>query len=197
MKKILILFFTLICFTAYAGDNSTNTFLKPLSSIKSISADFKQVNNLKDYGEDIYSGKVYINMTEKALWDYLEPYSSWYFITTENIEHYDEINNQLVIMKAKDYKEYALLQVLIEFYKLSENFQSEEKDNILYLKPKTDEGLEYINITFKDNIISEINSKDNNGNLTTITLSNVVLDKKINDSSFKKKLPKDVNIFKQ
>lgn len=197
MKKILILFFTLVCFTAYAGDNSTSTLMQQLSSIKSISADFKQVNNLKDYGEDIYSGKVYINMKEKALWDYTEPYSSWYYITNENIEHYDEINNQLVIMKAKDYKEYALLQVLMDFSKLSQSFTVKEKESVLYLKPKKDEGIEYINITFKDNIISKIDSKDNNGNLTTITLSNVVLDKKINDASFKKKLPKDVNIFKQ
>ena len=197
MKKILILFFTLVCFTAYAGDNSTSMLMQQLSSIKSISADFKQVNNLKDYGEDIYSGKVYINMKEKALWDYTEPYSSWYYITNENIEHYDEINNQLVIMKAKDYKEYALLQVLMDFSKLSQSFTVKEQENVLYLKPKKDEGIEYINITFKDNIISKIDSKDNNGNLTTITLSNVVLDKKINDASFKKKLPKDVNIFKQ
>lgn len=186
-----------MCFTAYAGDNSTSTLMQQLSSIKSISADFKQVNNLKDYGEDIYSGKVYINMKEKALWDYTEPYSSWYNITNENIEHYDEINNQLVIMKAKDYKEYALLQVLMDFSKLSQSFTVKEQENVLYLKPKKDEGIEYINITFKDNIISKIDSKDNNGNLTTITLSNVVLDKKINDASFKKKLPKDVNIFKQ
>ena len=197
MKKILTLFFTLMCFTAYAGDNSTSTLMQQLSSIKSISADFKQVNNLKDYGEDIYSGKVYINMKEKALWDYTEPYSSWYNITNENIEHYDEINNQLVIMKAKDYKEYALLQVLMDFSKLSQSFTVKEQENVLYLKPKKDEGIEYINITFKDNIISKIDSKDNNGNLTTITLSNVVYDKKINDASFKKKLPKDVNIFKQ
>ena len=85
----------------------------------------------------------------------------------------------------------------MDFSKLSQSFTVKEQENVLYLKPKKDEGIEYINITFKDNIISKIDSKDNNGNLTTITLSNVVLDKKINDASFKKKLPKDVNIFKQ
>lgn len=198
MKKLLTLLFTLVCFTAFAEDkDNTADYMKQLSAVKSLSAEFKQVNNLKDYGEDIYTGKVYINMKEKALWDYIEPYSSWYLITNETIDHYDEINNQLIKMKAKDYKEYALLQVLMDFSQLSKSFTSEQKDNILYLKPKSDVGLAYINIVFKNNVIYEITSKDNAGNLTTITLNNVVIDKKISDSSFKKKLPADVNIFNQ
>lgn len=198
MKKLLTLLFTLVCFTAFAEDkDNTADYMKQLSAVKSLSAEFKQVNNLKDYGEDIYTGKVYINMKEKALWDYIEPYSSWYLITNETIDHYDEINNQLIKMKAKDYKEYALLQVLMDFSQLSKSFTSEQKDNTLYLKPKSDAGLAYINIVFKDGIISEINSKDNAGNLTTITLSKVEIDKKISDSSFKKKLPADVNVFNQ
>lgn len=197
MKKLLTLLFTLVCFTAFAEDKVKTDYMQLLSNIKSLSAEFKQVNNLKDYGEDIYTGKVYINMKEKALWDYIEPYSSWYLITNENIDHYDEINNQLVKMKAKDYKEYALLQVLMDFSQLSKSFTAKQKDNTLSLKPKNDAGLAYINIVFKDGVISEINSKDNAGNLTTITLSKVEIDKKISDSSFKKKLPKDVNVFNQ
>lgn len=200
MKKILTLIFTLVCLTAFAEqkeNTETIDYMKQLSAVKSLYAEFKQVNNLKDYGEDIYTGKVYIKMKEKALWDYIEPYSSWYLITNENIDHYDEINNQLVKMKAKDYKEYALLQVLMDFSQLSKSFSSEQKENTLYLKPKSDVGLAYINIIFKDNIISEIKSKDNAGNLTTITLNNVEIDKKISNSSFKKKLPSDVNVFNQ
>ena len=197
MKKLLTLLFTLVCFTAFAEDKEKTDYMQLLSNIKSLSAEFKQVNNLKDYGEDIYTGKVYINMKEKALWDYTEPYSSWYLITTETIDHYDEINNQLVKMKAKDYKEYALLQVLMDFSQLSKSFTAKQKDNTLSLKPKNDAWLAYINIVFKDGVISEINSKDNAGNLTTITLSKVEIDKKISDSSFKKKLPKDVNVFNQ
>ena len=187
MKKLLLLLFILVCFTAFAEDKKNTDYMKQLSDIKSLSAEFKQINNLKDYGEDIYTGKVYINMKEKALWDYTEPYSSWYLITNTDINHYDEINNQLIKMKTKDYKEYALLQVLMDFSQLSKSFSAEQKDNTLYLKPKNDTGLAYINIVFKNDVISEINSKDNAGNLTTITLSKVEIDKKISDSSFKKK----------
>lgn len=195
MKKILTLLFILVCSMAFAEDNTD--YLKQLSGIKSLSAEFKQVNNLKDYGEDIYTGKVYINMKEKALWDYIEPYSSWYLITNDTIDHYDEINNQLIKMNAKDYNEYVLLQVLMDFSQISNNFTSEQKNNVLFLTPKNNVGLAYINITFKNNVISEINSQDNIGNLTTITFQKLETDKKINEASFKKQLPKDVNIFKQ
>ncbi len=86
MKKLLLLLFTLVCFTAFAEDkDNAADYMKQLSAVKSLSAEFKQVNNLKDYGEDVYAGKVYINMKEKALWDYIEPYSAWYLITNETI----------------------------------------------------------------------------------------------------------------
>ncbi len=91
MKQLLTLFFILVCFITLATSDEQKDFVKQLSSIKSLSADFKQVNILKDYGEDIYIGKVFINMKDKALWDYIEPYSSWYLINSESIEHYDEI----------------------------------------------------------------------------------------------------------
>lgn len=197
MKKTLILIFTLICFTSFAKDKNSVDYLAQLSAVKSLSAEFKQVNNLKDYGEDIYTGQVYINMKEKALWDYVEPYSSWFLITNETIDHYDEINNQLMKMNTKDYKEYALLQALMDFSKLSDSFTAKQEGNVLSLTPKNDAGLSYINIVFDNNTISEINSKDNIGNLTTITFNKIETDKKIDDTKFKKKLPKDVNIFKQ
>lgn len=195
MKKLLTLLFTLVCFTAFAEDKEKTDYMQLLSNIKSLSAEFKQVNNLKDYGEDIYTGKVYINMKEKALWDYTEPYSSWYLITTETIDHYDEINNQLVKMDAKELKEHALLQVLMDFQKLKSTFNVTEKKDMLVLKPKTNTGIIYINIIFKDGIISELQSKDNTGNTTSITFSKVKIDKNISDSTFKKKVPKDVTVI--
>ena len=53
MKKLLTLLFTLVCFTAFAEDKDNVDYMKQLSAVKSLSAEFKQVNNLKDYGEDI------------------------------------------------------------------------------------------------------------------------------------------------
>lgn len=197
MKKItaFTIIFSLFAFLAFA-DSKNESLLNKLSGVKTFTAEFKQVNNLKDFGDDIYTGKVSIIMGETALWDYNEPYNSWYLITDKNVDYFDEINNQLVKMNAKEIKEYALLQVLMDFKKISSTFMVSEKKDMLILKPKdSNTGLLYINILFKDNVISQLESKDNTGNTTTITFSQTAYDKEISKNTFKKKLPKDVTVI--
>ena len=89
--------FIFALFSVYANAaDKKDSLLNSLSSIKTLSAEFKQVNNLKDFGDDEYTGKVSIKMGEVALWDYKEPYNSWYLITKDKVDYFDEINNQLV-----------------------------------------------------------------------------------------------------
>lgn len=196
MKKLFIILFIFTSLSVFAADKNSD-LVDQLAGIKTLSAEFKQVNTLKDFGDDEYTGKVSIKMGEIALWDYKEPYNSWYLITKNSVKYFDEINNQLVEMDAKELKEYALLQVLMDFKKLSSTFDITSKKGMLILKPKQDTGVEYINILFKDNQINQLQSKDNTGNTTTITFSKMTIDKSISDSTFKKKLPKDVTVIKQ
>lgn len=196
MKNLFIILFIFTSLSVFAADKNSD-LVDQLAGIKTLSAEFKQVNTLKDFGDDEYTGKVSIKMGEIALWDYKEPYNSWYLITKNSVKYFDEINNQLVEMDAKELKEYALLQVLMDFKKLSSTFDITSKKDMLILKPKQDTGVEYINILFKDNQINQLQSKDNTGNTTTITFSKMTIDKSISDSTFKKKLPKDVTVIKQ
>lgn len=196
MKKLFIILFVFAAsLSVFAADNKG--LVGQLSSIKTLTAEFKQINNLKDFGDDEYTGKVSIKMGEVALWDYKEPYNSWYLIKKDTVEYFDEINNQLVKMNAKEMKEYALLQVLMDFKKLSSTFNITSKRNMLVLKPKKYTGVVYINIIFKNKIISQLESMDTAGNTTTITFSDVAYDKSISDGMFKKKLPKDVTVIEQ
>lgn len=196
MKKLFVILFVFAAsLSVFAADNKG--LVGQLSSIKTLTAEFKQINNLKDFGDDEYTGKVSIKMGEVALWDYKEPYNSWYLIKKDTVEYFDEINNQLVKMNAKEMKEYALLQVLMDFKKLSSTFNITSKRNMLVLKPKKYTGVVYINIIFKNKIISQLESMDTAGNTTTITFSDVTIDKPINSSTFKKRLPRDVTIINQ
>ncbi len=197
MKKLLVILIIFSALNVYAAGGKKVNYVESLANIKTFSAEFKQINTLKDFGDDEYSGNVYIKMTEKALWDYTEPYSSWYLVTAKTVDYYDEINNQLVKMNSKEMKEHVLLQVLMDFQKIKTTFNITQQDNMLTMKPKTDTGIIYINIIFKDNIIEKLQSKDSNGNTTEIIFSKVVLDKKINDKVFNKKIPKDTTIIKQ
>lgn len=50
-------------------------------------------------------------------------------------------------------------------------------------------------IEFSDIYISKIFSEDNNGNVTEITLMDVKINEKIDDSEFKKEVPLNTEIF--
>lgn len=199
MKKILILFVMIITsFTSvYAEDNKSKSLIDNFAEVKTLTADFTQINYLTEFGESTYSGKVYIRMKEKALWDYTEPYKIWYLITDNRIEFYDELANQLMKISTKDVKEQILLQILTDIKSVSKSFKITEDKNTLKLVPVKDFGLKSIDITFKDNMISEMKSIDNTNNVSKITFKNIKINEKISNNVFKKKLPKDVEIFEE
>ena len=98
MKKLtaFTIIFSLFAFLAFA-DSKNESLLNKLSSVKTFTAEFKQVNNLKDFGDDIYTGKVSTIMGETALWDYNEPYNSWYLITDKNVDYFEKYEIGLAI----------------------------------------------------------------------------------------------------
>lgn len=197
MKKILLTLIILLSFNVVFAAEKKQDLLDNIANIKTFTADFKQINTLKDFGDDEYTGKVYIKMKEKALWDYVEPYSSWYLVTKDNVDYYDEINNQLLKINSKEIKEHILLQVLMDFQKIKSTFSVSQKNNVVTLKPKSDTGVIYINIVFNNSVIKKLQSKDNTGNTTEIIFTNVEQDKKISDKVFNKKVPKDATIIKE
>lgn len=200
MKKLLLVFaLMLVSLTSvYAEDNKgKSSLIDNFAEVKTLTADFTQINYLTEFGESTYSGKVYIKMKEKALWDYTEPYKIWYLITDNKIEFYDELANQLMKISTKDIKEQILLQVLTDIKSVSNSFKITENKNTLKLIPVKDFGLKSIEITFKDNMISEMKSVDNTNNVSKITFNNIKVNEKISNGVFKKKLPKDVEIFEE
>lgn len=201
MKKILILFIIMFAAlsSAYAeNDNkSKGSLLDNFAEIKTFTADFTQINYLTEFGESTYSGKVFIKMKDKALWDYTEPYKIWYLITDNRIEFYDELANQLMKISTKDIKEQIVLQILTDIKSVSKSFKITEDKNTLKLIPVKDFGLKSIEITFKDNMISEMKSVDNTNNVSKISFTNIKVNEKISNNVFKKKVPKDAEIFEE
>lgn len=197
MKKIIIAAIAVLMAVNAYSQTKKNDLKDKLLKIETLSADFIQTNTLKDFGDDIYSGKVYIKIKDKALWDYTEPYSSWYLFTQENIEQYDEINNQLVKYKAKDAQENVILKAVMDISSIENEFSSKQIDKTtLRLTPKTDVGIKSLDIIFDEKgVISGLKSYDGAGNTSFIEMKNVKLNQSISDGVFKKKLPKDVNIF--
>ncbi len=180
----------------YADDAKKVDLLAEVSKITSLQADFTQTNTIKDFGDDIYSGKVYIEMKKKALWDYIDPYLTWYMFSDTVVEQYDEINNQLMRYPITGDSDSVILQVLMDFSSLPNVFDVEQIDNdTIHLQPKQDIGLRYMEIDFAAGIINSISSEDATGNKTKIIFSNVLTNIDIPESVYLKALPDDVEIF--
>ncbi len=198
--KIKLLIFAISLFTAFSAFANNKNVGDPFSEIekiKTLSADFVQINEIKDFGKDEYSGTVTLIKGGSALWDYKEPFVSWYLFSLDTIKHYDGTHNQLVIYKTGENISNILLQLLIDVSVAKNKFEMTTKDNTIFLKPKEDLGIKDLKITLKNGIISEMESNDNAGNNTKIIFKNVKVNKKIDLKVFDKKVPKDTEIFEE
>ncbi len=201
MKKLLLFVIAMsLAVHSYANDNTTDNttvdIMADVANVKTYSADFVQTNIVKDFGEDVYSGKVYIDMKKRALWDYTEPYITWYLFTNEYVEQFDEVNNQLMRYPNTEDSDSVILQVLMDFSTLSDVFDVEQEGNsTLHLMPKRDIGLRYMIIEVVAGKIVLIESEDTAGNKTRINFSNVKTNENIDGAVFVKSLPEGVEVF--
>lgn len=222
-KLIIILISFTIPFYLFASDNNKKEAEKLLTTFyktKTISADFTQRNIIptssgakfnapelakkNNHIEDIFSGKVYIEIGKEALWDYLTPYKSWYKLDNASITHYDEINNQLIKFNGDEARENVLLQIAILPNSIGKNFavgSAKKKENgslEIELLPKKDFGLEKILLTLtKNGIIEKLESKDKANSMTIITFTNMQIDKKLPKNIFNKEIPKNATRFER
>lgn len=206
MKKIWLVL-TAILFASYSYAETEavgeKNLLAALAATKTLAADFTQTNTYKDATSpkpvvDDYSGKVYVIMGNKALFEYTLPYESWYIFTKESVESYDSITNQLMKFGKDSGSSNIFLQVLMDFATIGDNFDVMEKaGNVLYMTPKNENmGIKYFTITLDANKkISTMQTEDIMGTVTELKFKNVKLGGRIPEKTFKKELPKTVTII--
>lgn len=203
MKKIFLVFAIMLlssfAYSAYAKDSKENDseLLKEIEKVTSIQADFTQINDIKDFGKDEYSGTLSVVKGYKALWDYKKPNVSWYLFSLKTITFYDGVHNQLMIYENGKHITNILLQLLIDISVAKYKFDIITKGDTLTLTPKVDLGMENIIIKTKKGVISSMESTDNAGNNTKIIFTNVKINEKIPEKVFNKKAPKDAEVFKE
>lgn len=199
--KIKLLIFTIILLTAFntlANDNKkVSGPFSDIEKIETLSADFIQINEIKDFGKDEYSGSMALIKGDSALWDYKKPFISWYIFSRDTIKHYDSTHNQLIIYKNDETISNVLLQLLIDVSIAKSKFEMATKGSTITLIPKENLGVKEIKITLNKGVISEMESNDSAGNNTKIIFKNVKVNKKINPKTFDKKVPIDAEIFEE
>jgi outer membrane lipoprotein carrier protein len=196
MKKIilLILFLSLTCTLLFAQDEKLIDSLKKINTLK---AQFTQVTSIAGVGEDTYEGNLYLLKGEKILWDYNLPHRQFYLFTKDELSYYDSMTKQLVKQKAENLGvENIVFRLLMEPSDIKSTFFVVVMNNEQFkLYPKESIGLQYIEITLKDDIIKKIVSRDDQGNNTEITLNNLSINKPFDKSVFEVKVPEDTEVF--
>ena len=193
LKHIITAVFILAASMVFAAENPITS----LEKIKTMTADFTQINTIKDFGDDEYKGRMIISGGEKALWDYTEPVKSWYIFSKDSIKYYDGENNQLIINEGKEISSNVLLQILLDMKNIKNKFDVKTAGNVISITPKDDLGIKSMTLTVKNGVISEMKSEDNAGNVSRIIFRNVKVNSPLPKDAFSKEPPKDAEVFRQ
>lgn len=193
MKK-LILIFAVMLTSVYVYAATAQSIISGLEKIKTYSADFVQTTEIEGFGEDTYTGKLYIVSGSKALWDYKKPYWQYYLFSTEQMQYFDSGTKQLVKQKL-DPSTNVFMRLMLKPSDISKDFDVTLKGDKLQLKPKGDLGLSEIVFTVKNGRITGISTLDQNGNNTKVELKDIQVDKPIDKSVFTPEIPKDTEVF--
>lgn len=193
LKQITAALLILTASVAFALEDP----LKSVEKIKTMTADFTQINTIKDFGDDEYKGRMVISSGEKALWDYTEPVKSWYLFSKDSIEQYDGENNQLIIYGSEELSSNVLLQILLDLRTIKSKFDVKTEGSIISLTPKENMGIKDMTVTVKDGVISEMKSRDNAGNVSRIIFGGVKINAPLPENAFSKKAPKDADVFRR
>ncbi len=203
MKKILYTIMLAFIFTnAHAVDNESiqiEKIFKIIDNVTTMTADFTQITDIKDVGEDIYAGKMYLIAKKKVLWDYTSPYVQYYIFTPTSMDYYDSSTEQLIKKKVtQSGGENTIFNLLVDFSSAKNTFNIKPVDNnTIKMLPKDDIGLKYLEVTLSDKFIKEIESVDDSGNSTRVYLKNIVINKPIDENVFNKQVPPETEIFEE
>lgn len=191
MKKIILICTFLVSIAGYVNAD----ILDDISAIKTMKADFIQVNSIKDFGEDIYKGEVVIQAKKATLWDYTEPSKSWYLITADGMQQYDSASNQLLKFSKENIGSNALIEILMDFDSIKKSFDIVINGNTARLKPKTDSDIVYLDISVDNGTVKRMTILDKAENKSEITFSGIVLNKPVDEKTFTKTVPKGTEVF--
>lgn len=193
MKKlILILMMITTASAVYAA--TAQDVIAGLKKINTYSAEFVQTTEIEGFGEDQYSGKLFINRGKGALWDYDKPYRQFYLFDTSTMKYYDSETKQVVVQKL-DPSTNVFMRLMLSPEDIEKDFSVTLNGSELHMMPKGDLGIAEIVFIVKNGVVAGIRTKDQNGNNTNIELKNISIDKELPKRVFAPEVPVGTEIF--
>ena len=195
LNKILL--FILLPILLIASEKSLDTIYEDVlitySTINTYETYFEQDNYWEEI--DVYKsseGKLYYDR-ENLLMDYSEPIGQKLLINKNNMTMYDPVSGQAII---SDKIEIELRpdKLISHYWDMSEKELIDQFNSTIRIKLLTPEE-EKIIITISNNVVTEFNIIDKNGNFVIYKFSDIQINKALPDKIFELILPEGTNII--
>ncbi len=203
--NFLHVFFTLLVllFTVNSHAKSNETSLQAqLKQHKQLSGQFTQIISGEQSSHTQSStGEFWIKKPNKFRWHYSTPYVQKIISNGDKLWVYDEDLEQVTIKGAAESIQSSPLAVILGSVSLSELFmieKVEQNDDLQWLKliPKEDSsGFDFIQIGFRQGVLSRMLLKDSFGQTTQLLFTNVAVLTPIDDDIFQFQAPQGADVF--
>jgi len=195
LNKILL--FILLPILLIASEKSLDTIYEDVlitySTINTYETYFVQDNYWEEI--DVYNsseGKLYYDK-ENLLMDYSEPIGQKLLINENNMTMYDPVSEQAIISDKIEI-EFRPDKLISHYWDMSEKELIDQFNSTIRIKLLTPEE-EKIIITISNNVVTEFNIIDKNGNFVIYKFSDIQINKALPDKIFELILPKGTNII--
>ena len=155
-----------------------------LSKIKTFEADFTQTVQDEQKNTLRYKGHIIASKPQYALWKYTNPIKKDIYISMYKLTVIEPDMEQAIVKNISS--DFNLFKMLNNAKKIAKNQYLTKIQNT-----------SYIITTKNENVIAQINYRDELDNIISIEFSNQILDKTIDEKIFTPKIPLDFDIISQ
>ena len=200
LSTILMLFGMMQSF----ADSNEPRLQRYLENYKSLTGQFTQmISSEKSQHIQSSAGEFWIQKPNRFRWHYSTPYVQKIISNGEKLWIYDEDLEQVTIKEASQSIESSPLAVIVGATSLDTAFDVtpvDGLDNLQWLRliPNAEaNSFEFIEVGFKNGLLSKMRLKDNFGQTTHLTFTDVMVDSSIDTNRFEFAVPEGADVFNE
>ncbi|MGB1426725.1 MAG: outer membrane lipoprotein chaperone LolA [Cycloclasticus sp.] len=201
LATILMLFGMMQSF----ADSNETRLQRYLENYKSLTGQFTQmISSEKSQHIQSSAGEFWIQKPNRFRWHYSTPYVQKIISNGEKLWIYDEDLEQVTIKEASQSIESSPLAVIVGATSLDTAFDVtpvvDSLDDLQWLRliPNAESNsFEFIEVGFKNGLLSKMRLKDNFGQTTHLTFTDVMVDSSIDTNRFEFAVPEGADVFNE
>ena len=201
--RCIILFLLVVTLSCFAG-NSEESLQTQLNSNQQMSGRFTQViSSERSSKTQSSTGEFWLKKPSKFRWHYSAPYIQKIISNGEKIWVYDEDLEQVTVKKSTQSIDSTPLAIILGSASIDKHFNAatlELKDDLEWMRltPKNESsGFDYIDIGFKNGLLSRMLLQDSFGQITRLQFTGVEVHADIDDDDFDFEIPEGTDIFEE